>query len=262
MNRESGFAVVPWHRGAHWWALAWRWMFAPGRRGPWLLYGAIGLVLILVADELPHSELIGSTVVMFFFVGASAIAAQKSGSGTRPSRTDLTEGLRPRLAPLLVGTVIVAAASGLGNWLLLDSGILGSLGSAAGAVGTGADPFELAASFGVGTLLLVLAGLVWLLMIWLAAWLAPLLIVLGGSDAMAALQRSLAAAWRNGKALTVYATLFTVFVMLAEVLSDLGWLVLAPLTALASYAAYEDLFGAGAPASDPRSSARASTGAR
>ena len=75
-----------------------------------------------------------------------------------------------------------------------------------------------------------------------AAWLAPALIVLQKQPPFEALKTSLAACWANLGALTIYGLLWIGFAIIASIPLMLGWLVLAPLMVLSTYAAYRDLF--------------------
>jgi len=57
-----------------------------------------------------------------------------------------------------------------------------------------------------------------------------------------ALKASLSACWANLGALAVYGLLWIAFAIIASIPLGLGWLVLAPLMVLSTYAAYQDLF--------------------
>jgi uncharacterized membrane protein len=226
-------------RGGDWWSTAWKLMFERGAAGVWIV---MTLIVIIICGPLHLVPLLGSIaaqIIWFVFAGGLMLAARKTEQGTSPAVGDLFSGFGPSLGPLALVAVLVMVG------VLLVFGVLAMAGISAvvGAV-TGFATGNLAAlaSLGAASLLLLLVGLLLLLPIGMAAWLAPALVVFRQQAPFEALKTSLAACWANLSALTLYGLLWIGFAVIASIPLGLGWLVLAPLMVLSTYAAYRDLF--------------------
>lgn len=233
-------------RGIDWWRSAIRSMFAPGNAGVWLGIGLLSLLLSLASGMLPVVGAIASPLVFFLLAGGLAVAARKSAHGSVPAYADLFAGLGPSAGRLLIAGLLVAGAGAVVGGLMMSFALGGIFGVIAAGAASLAAPDALAgmlAGVGVASLLLTLVGLLLLVAISMAAWLAPALIVLRDVAPLHALRASLQAAWSNGAALTVYGLCFIVLALAASVPFGLGWIVLAPLCGLSTYAAYQDVFG-------------------
>jgi len=245
---------VPARRGVDWWSSALRWMFAPGQAGVWIGIGFASIVLSMVAGALPAVGSVASPLLCFLLAAGVAVAAQKSARGVVPPFSDLFAGFGGAAGPLVAAGLLIAIASAAVGMLLLAAGLGGMLSAVFGGIMAGLGGMGgldgiggfagAAAGFGLlASLLMFIAGLLVFVPISMAAWLAPALIVLRGATPVDALKASLRAAWRNAGALTVYGLVFVVLAVAASLLLGLGWLVLAPLVGLSTYAAYADLFG-------------------
>ena len=243
--RGRTFAVVAAGRGLDWWRQAWRWMWAPGNAGVWIGMGLATFVIGCALDSLlPRIGWLLSTVLEFILGGGMMLAARKSAAGAAPIFADLFAGFQARVGPLALAGLIVGAAGAIGIVVLLSVGIGAGIGFFAGDF-AGFD--SVGAGFGITSILCVIALLVLMLVISLASWLTPALIALAGVDAMPALRESLKAAWANGAALTVYGLVFVGAAIAASIPFGLGWLILLPLTALSTYAAFADVFASTGP---------------
>jgi uncharacterized membrane protein len=246
--QSPAFRRVPSGRGAEWWSSAWQLMFHRGAAAAWIVMCLIAIVIYLVLHLVPLLGSIAAQIVGFLFLGALMAAARKTEQGTAPPVGDLFAGFGPSLGPLATGAVLLLVV------VLLIFGALAIAGGGAllsaffgGATGN----LALMAGAGATWLLLLLVALLLLLPVGMAAWLAPALIVLRQQPPVEALKASLAACWANLGALTVYGLLWIAFAIVASIPFGLGWLVLAPLTVLSTYAAYQDLFEAGDTAGSP-----------
>jgi hypothetical protein len=112
--------------------------------------------------------------------------------------------------------------------------------------GLSASPFDSPAIYlhGIGrTLLGLLVCLVLLMLISMAAWFAPALIVLHGVAPVDALRASFWACQRHFLALLVYGIVWVLLVIVCFLTLGLGFLFLAPWMFLSTYAAFVDMFG-------------------
>ena len=111
-----------------------------------------------------------------------------------------------------------------------------------GAGGLGGLYGVMMASAGVG-LLAMLVALVLSFVFAMALWFAPALVVLRDTPPVDALKQSWSATVGNVAAFLVYGVLWIVAAVVATIPFGLGWLLLLPLTMLAIYCSYQDIFG-------------------
>ena len=235
------FRQVQSGHGVEWWSSAWQWLFHRGAAAVWIVMCLIAMVIMALLHVVPLLGSVAAQIAWFVFAGGLMLAARKTEQGTPPQVGDLFAGFGPPLASLAIGGALMMIA------LLLVAGVATIAG--AGAVfsalsGAMTGNMALLATMGLGSLLVALVALVLLVPIGMAAWLAPALIVLRQQSPAEALKASLAACWGNVGALAVYGLLWIAFAIVASIPLGLGWLVLAPLMVLSTYAAYRDLFEA------------------
>jgi len=225
--------------GVNWWSSAWRLMFHRGAAGVWIVMVLIVMIIGGLLHVVPVLGSLAAQIAWFLFAGGLMLAARKTDEGTGPAIGDLFSGFGPFLGSLVIAAVLMMVGFLLAFGVLSLAGatafLAGLLGFASGNVGA-------LASLGATSVLLVLAALLLLMPLGMAAWLAPALIVLQKQPPFEALKTSLAACWANLGALTIYGLLWIVFAIIASIPLMLGWLVLAPLMVLSTYAAYRDLF--------------------
>jgi len=240
---SPAFRQVPSGRGVEWWSSAWQLLFHRGAAAVWIVMCLVAMVIYAVLHLVPVLGSIAAQLAAFLFSGGLMAAARKTEEGTAPAVGDLFGGFGPNLGPLAIGAVLLMVATLLVFGALAIAGggaLLGAFfGGATGNLG-------LLAGAGATWLLLLLVGLLLMVPIGMAAWLAPALIVFRRQPPVEALKASLQACWANVGPLTVYGLLWIAFAIVASIPLGLGWLVLVPLTVLSTYAAYRDLFEAAA----------------
>ncbi|HUD26924.1 MAG TPA: BPSS1780 family membrane protein [Burkholderiaceae bacterium] len=234
--------------GVQWWSSAWKLLFHRGAAAVWIVMCLIAAVIYVVLHVVPMLGWIAAHLAAFLFAGGLMLAARKTDQATAPAVGDLFAGFGPPLGSLVIGAALLMVAV----LLIIGALAVAGAGAAFGAMFGGmTGNMGVLAGLGATSLLLLLAALVLLIPIGMAAWLAPALIVLKQQPPVEALKASLAACWANVGALAVYGLLWIAFAIVASIPLGLGWLVLLPLMALSTYAAYCDLFEAGTPGPDP-----------
>lgn len=226
-------------RGVTWWTEAWG-LFSK-HIGMWLVMSLVMLAIFLVLNVIPILGSLAASLIAPAFVGSWMLAARKVDGGGTPDLNDLFTSFKDKLGPLLVvGALVlaisivvgvIAGALGFGAvGAMVASGTRGSAGGMLAAVGTGmlAGLFVLAMAF--------IAGV--------ALWFAPALIVFRGMPPVDALKSSLSASLKNVGPFLVFGLLYLVAALLASIPFGLGWVVLVPLTLLAMYVSYRDVYGA------------------
>jgi uncharacterized membrane protein len=230
--------------GAEWWGTAWRWLFQGGATTVWIVMGLIAILIYFVLHVFGLMGSVAANVGLFVFSGGLMLAARKTEDRATPAVGDLFAGFGPSLASLAIGGALLVVAA----LLVAGAASVAGIGAVVGAVYGGlAGNLALMAGLGTTSLLVLLIALVLMMPIAMAAWLSPALIVLRKQPPVEALKASLAACWANLGALTVYGLLWIALAIVASIPAMLGWLVLTPLMALSTYAAYRDLFEAAAP---------------
>lgn len=226
-------------RGVTWWTEAWG-LFSK-HIGMWLVMSLVMLAIFLVLNVIPILGSLAASLIAPAFVGSWMLAARKVDGGGTPDLNDLFTGFKDTLGPLLVVGALVLAIS------IVVGVIAGALGfGAVGAMvasGTRGSAGGMMAALGTG----MLAGLFVLAMAFIAGvalWFAPALIVFRGMPPVDALKSSLSASLKNVGPFLVFGLLYLVAALLASIPFGLGWVVLVPLTLLAMYVSYRDVYGA------------------
>ena len=93
-------------------------------------------------------------------------------------------------------------------------------------------------------MLALLAGLVLGMLLTMATWFAPALVVFERRAPVEAVKASFAASLKNVVAFLLWGIVYIVAAIVASIPFGLGWIVLAPLLMLTAYVSYQDIFGA------------------
>jgi hypothetical protein len=201
------------------------------------------LILIVIFIVLGFVPLLGGLAISLLvpvFVGGWMLAAHKLDAGGIVEVGDLFGGFREKLAPLLVLGALMLAASLVIGLLAVMLGAGAMVGMMAG--GAYQSGGSMMAGLGVGMLGL-LAALVLSLVVAMAVWFAPALVVLRNVAPVEAMKASFAACLKNAVPLLVYGVLYLVAAIVASIPFGLGWIVLMPLLMLTLYVSYKDIFG-------------------
>lgn len=171
-----------------------------------------------------------TTAISLVAVGALMRSCQALEEGR-----DMASGVQAAVssAPLWILGAIGAAMS-LAMLLLVS--VLGLSSVAAGAISMG----SMAGMFGISALVLFAAYL----LMYMALWLAPALVVLKGINPVEAIKLSLTATLKNLVAYIIISILAVVLCVIGAIPIGLGLLVVIPMLVCANYLAYKDIFGA------------------
>lgn len=222
-------------RGIAWWTEAWALFMT--NAGLWIVLGLVLLVILIGISVVPLLGSIVGSVLMPAFIGGWMLAARKVAQGGTLEVGDLFLGFKDKLNPLLVlGAAFLLA----GIAIAIVVGVLG-IGAAVGVAGTGASAGGILAAIGA-SLLAVLSALVLGVLVSMALWYAPALVVLRGMAPVEAMQASFGACLKNLLAQLLYTVVCLIAMTIASIPFGLGWLVLVPVMLLSVYVSYQDLF--------------------
>jgi uncharacterized membrane protein len=231
--------------GASWWNEGWSvFSAAPG---VWIAIVLVLFVLMVLLAFVPILGNIAQTLLTPVLGGGVMLGCHALARGEPLRLSHAFDGFTAgRLVPLLiVGLVMLAASIVLGVVVI---GLLFALLGIAGleSLAAFADPAALdlntLASLGAGVVVALLVALIGGVLIAMAYWFAPALVVLNGEEPLAAMRKSFAACWRNMGAMTVYGLIYLVLAILASLPAALGWLVLVPVMAGSCYAGWRTIF--------------------
>jgi hypothetical protein len=207
--------------------------------GMWLIFGVVFVIGFFVLGWIPFIGGLAATVLAQVIAGGWMLSARKLESGGSLEFADLFTGFRDKLNPLLV---LGALAAGAAIVIFAVVAVMGG-GAAMGLVAGGAagSAGGMMASAAVG-MLAVLVGLLIGFVFAMALWFAPALVVFRDVAPVEALKASWSASVANVAAFLVYGLIWIVAAVVASIPFGLGWFVLMPLTMLAMYCSYKDVF--------------------
>lgn len=225
---------LPPAKGLDWLATGWRiFLKAPGI---WLAQALAFLIVLFALGSVPG---LGPVIVMICFpilVGGMLAGAQRVDAGQPIGIGHLFEGLRRHTANLLMvgvfylvgGLFAGLVAAAIGGSAALTGYILGALSGVGLAVG--------------GLMVTTMIFIPLLVVLLLALWFAPALVLLHDVAPLEAMRLSVSACVHNLLCFGLLAAMLYVLIWLAMIPAGLGMLVLLPVLAGALYASYRDTF--------------------
>lgn len=266
---QPAFRHVPVSRGMAWWVEGWRNFL----RAPWAWLG-LSLVLFVVSallHLLPFGGVLSQWLTLPLFALGAVFASvlrqrwQQQRRITPPGQVaepdnegafgESSRRWSARIGPLMAASLLVLLLIILACLLLaLAFGLVfgfGLLSPQAVEQWFQGSPGAMMAGMGMRIGLMLGLGLCVLVLVFLAStlfWFVGTLVALAGLRPWAAIRLSARAAMHNIGAILVFSILLVPFSILAMIPMGLGMLVLLPVLSGASYASFDDVFGAGAEA--------------
>src|SRR4029079_13598986 len=226
--------------GAGWWGESWRiFCAAPA---VWIgifvvfVVVSIALVLVPIVGSLAH------TVLTPVFAGGVMLGCHALARGEPLRVGHLFEGFQGgRFAPLCVLGLIWLALIFVVAVVMVAT-IFVTLGASGLAAimefGTANLDYSALASAGISLAVVGLIALALALLVAMAYWFAPALVVLNGETPVNALRKSFAASMRNIGAFLLYGIIYLGLAIVASIPMGLGWLVLGPMVVGSCYAGW------------------------
>ena len=217
------------------------WSLFLRRPGFWLLVAFLQTLLVMLVMLVPLLGQVGAHLLMPILSAGLMVVAQRIWYNEPVTVPEAFTGFREH-APAVVNVgvwymlgwmLIVALGLLLGGGAAL-SGMAVSLETQYEWLGTAISVF--------GILLAVVISLLLVLPLVMSVWLAPPLAVFHDIPAMRAMSHSFVASWRSLPAFIVAFFLVALMLFLTSLTLGLGLLVVIPVMAGATYAAYRDLY--------------------
>ena len=246
MNQTIGTATgvrsVDAGRGLGWWTDAWA-LFLKNP-GLWIVLGLVTGVIVFVLALIPILGALALALLAPVFTASWMLAARKVAGGGALEIGDVFSAFKSeRMSSLIVlGALLLAVVFGLGVLMFLfGAGAAVGIGVSGAATGASSAGGALAAA-GMG-LMMVLVSFVIGIVLGMAFWFAPGLVMLGGLSPVDAIKTSFAGSLRNIVPLILYLVIYFIAAIVASIPLGLGWLVLLPLLMITIYVSYRDIFG-------------------
>lgn len=204
--------------------------------GVWIANTVIMLVAVLLLGMIPVLGQIAVLLAMPIAAGGLILGCKSLREGGDLRVEHLFEGFQRHGGSLAIVGLLYA----VGGMLAFGAAFLiGGSGAIGGAITQGWPGAGIAVgSFALGMLVL----LVLFVLLGMAYWFAPALVVLRGLAPFDAMKASLAACLQNFVAFLVFGVLLSVAFFVALLPMGLGLIVLAPVMVGAAYASYLDVF--------------------
>jgi uncharacterized membrane protein len=230
-------------RGVSWWSEGWR-LFTPGV-GTWILAVVILFVVNIGLNLIPVVGPLAAQILFPVFAGGLMLGCRAIDRGNPLTLAHVFAGFSQRTGPLLVVGVIytvlvIAVVVVVAVLLFLFFGA-----AVIGAIAAAGDPSRLGLTLGSMYLALLVGALLFLalyLPVIMAAWFAPALVMLGGTEPLAAMKLSFSGCLKNIVPFLLYGLVGLPLAIVASIPLGLGWLVLAPVLIATIYASYCDIF--------------------
>ena len=208
--------------------------------GMWIALVVVLFVIVIVLSFLNVLFFLGSialTLLMPVFVAGLMMGCQAQQRGSPLEIGHLFAGFKTQ-----TGSLIVVGALGLGGMIivLVPVVLIVGVGAFFGAArGDAAGAAAIGGSFFIAWLLAM--GLSVLL--YMALWFAPALVVLRGTAPVDAIRQSFFGCLKNVVPFLIYGIVMLVLSIVATIPLGLGWLVLGPVAIASVYVAYRDIYG-------------------
>lgn len=236
--------------GARWWGESWRiFCAAPG---VWIGLCVIFVVLSIALYLVPIVGGLAHTLLTPVFAGGVMLGCHALAKGQPLTIAHLFEGFRrERLVPLvMLGLIWLAILFGIAAVMVVVVFLtLGASGLAAimnyGMNYGDVAQFDYGAlmAAGAAVMIVTLIAVAVVLLVAMAYWFAPALVVLNGEQPLDALRKSFAASCANIGAFLIYGLIYLGLAIVASIPVGLGWLVLGPMLVGSCYASWRTIFG-------------------
>ena len=211
----------------------------------WLACAVLAIVIYLGLQIVPIVGQVAANLLMPILGAGLLHLARRQAEGATPEINDLFIGFRDHAGPLVVLGVIYTVAAFV---ILLVVALIVTGGVAGGAAGIalgGGKPAGVGLGLGMMLGSVLLGGLlvaVLMAPLLMAMWFAPALVFFNAMAPAAAMKASFAACMTNWLPFLVYGVILLVLGFFAALPVGLGFLVLIPVMAGATYASYRDIF--------------------
>ena len=205
--------------------------------GIWIVIGIVLFVILMVLAFIPILGALAMYLLLPVFIGGLMLGCQSLARDGTIEINHLFAGFKTQ-----TGNLVVLGAISVGAMIVVMLPVLAMVGLGAffGAAHGGAAGIG---GMGATFLLAILIAFALSIVVYMALWFAPALVVLRGAAPVAAIKMSFAACLKNIVPFLIYGVVMMVLGIVAMIPLGLGWLVLGPVFVTSIYTAYQDIFG-------------------
>jgi len=205
--------------------------------GIWVVMMIILFAIVLVLAFIPLLGSIATALLLPVFTGGLMLGCQAQARNETLEINHLFAGFKTQ-----TGNLVVLGALALGGSIVAMIPMLMIMGA---GIFFGASRGDTAGMAAMGGTFMIawLVTMALILLVYMALWFAPALVVFRGTAPVAALKLSFAACLKNFVPFLVYGIVVMVLSIVAVIPLGLGLLVLGPVLAASVYTSYQDIFG-------------------
>jgi uncharacterized membrane protein len=208
--------------------------------GMWIALVIVLFVILIVLSFLNVLFFLGSIATMLLmpvFAGGLMIACQTQQGGGQLEIGQLFAGFKTQ-----TGNLIVLGALALGGMIIVMVPVILIVGAGA-FFGTSQGGAAGAAAMGGSFLIAWLLAMALSILLYMALWFAPALVILRGVPPVEAIRQSFFGCLKNIVPFLLYGIIMLALSIVAAIPFLLGWLVLGPVAVASVYVAYRDIYG-------------------
>ncbi len=205
--------------------------------GLWIGIVVVLFVIMIVLAVIPILGAIATALLLPVFGGGLMLGCRSLQRDGTLEMGHLFAGFKEHTASL-----VTLGALAIVGWIIVVIPVVAIVGTGAFLGAASGD----AAGVGAigGTFLLgMLIALALSILVYMAFWFAPALVVLRGMAPVAAIKQSFSGCLRNIVPFLIYGVALFVLGILAAIPFGHGWLVLGPVVIASIYTAYRDVYG-------------------
>ena len=233
-SAEGGRAV---HAGQGWTWITDGFELFKKQPGIWIAIAVVLFVILVALALIPLLGAIGTFLLLPVFVGGMMIGCRDLQRDGVLKVEHLFAGFRTQ-----TGNLIVLGALSIVGWFIVMLPMMGIMGVGAffGIMrGDAAGMVAMGGSF----LLAWLIAMALSVLVYMAFWFAPALVVLRGLAPGTAIRQSFFGCLKNVMPFLIYGLVMLVLSVIASIPFLLGWVVLAPVMIASVYVSYRDIYG-------------------
>ena len=204
--------------------------------GIWIALVVVLFVIVLVLAFIPLLGALATVLLMPVFVGGMMLGCQALQRDGPLEMGHLFAGFKTQ-----TGNLVALGAIAIAGWIVVMVPVILIVGVGAffGAMsGDAAGAVAMGGSFLIAWLIAMALSV----LLYMALWFAPALVVLHGVAPVAAVKQSFFGCLKNVVPFLLYGIIMMVLSIVATIPILLGWLVLGPVLIASVYVAYEDIY--------------------
>jgi len=205
--------------------------------GLWIGIVVVLLVITVALSLIPLLGAIATVLLMPVFGGGLMLGCRSLHRDGTLEFNHLFAGFKTQ-----TGSLVALGGFAIVGWIIVALPVLAIVGTGAFFGAARSDAAGVAA-IGSSFALAMLVMLALSILVYMALWFAPALVVLRGVAPVAALQSSFSGCLKNIVPFLIYGLVVFVLGILATIPLGLGWLVLGPVLVASIYTAYRDIYG-------------------